>query len=261
MNRFAELLDRLVYEPSRNNKLRLMTDYFRSTGDPERGWALAALTGALTFQHAKPGIIRALVAERTDPVLFGLSYDYVGDLSETVALLWPVDAAKRPNAVPSLSEVVNALATLGKAQLPAQLARWLDALDDTGRWALLKLVTGALRIGVSARLAKTAAAALGGKDPTEIELIWAGLAPPYLDLFAWLEGRGDKPVTRDPAPFRPVMLAHAIEDTDFAALDPADYIAEWKWDGIRVQAVAGRDEHGHIQARLYSRTGEDITGS
>ncbi len=57
------------------------------------------------------------------------------------------------------------------------------------------------------------------------------------------------------------MLAHAIEDTDFAALDPADYIAEWKWDGIRVQAVAGRDEHGQITARLYSRTGEDITGS
>ena len=118
-----------------------------------------------------------------------------------------------------------------------------------------------MRIGISARLAKTAAAALGDKDPHEVELIWPGLAPPYLDLFAWLEGRGEKPVNRDPAPFRPVMLAHAIEDTDFAALDPADYIAEWKWDGIRVQAVAGRDEHGHIAARLYSRTGEDITGS
>src|SRR5437660_9615857 len=89
MNHFAELLDRLAYEPARNNKLRLMTDYFRHTPDPERGWALAALTGALSFQHAKPGMIRALVAERTDPVLFGLSYDYVGDLSETVALLWP----------------------------------------------------------------------------------------------------------------------------------------------------------------------------
>ena len=96
---------------------------------------------------------------------------------------------------------------------------------------------------------------------TSIELIWPGLAPPYLDLFAWLEGRGDKPVNRDPAPFRPVMLAHAIEDTDFASLDPGDFIAEWKWDGIRVQAVSGRDERGHLQARLYSRTGEDITKS
>jgi DNA ligase-1 len=89
MNRFAELLNRLAYEPARNAKLRLITAYFRSTADPERGWALAALTGALSFPHAKAGLIRSLIAERTDPVLFELSYDYVGDLSETVALLWP----------------------------------------------------------------------------------------------------------------------------------------------------------------------------
>src|ERR1041385_1456403 len=89
MNRFAALLDRLAYEPSRNAKLRLMTDYFRETPDPDRGYALAAITGALSFRHAKPGIIRALIAERTEPLLFELSYDYVGDLSETVALMWP----------------------------------------------------------------------------------------------------------------------------------------------------------------------------
>ncbi|GMP11591.1 MULTISPECIES: ATP-dependent DNA ligase [Bradyrhizobium] len=334
MNRFAELLDRLAYEPGRNNKLRLLTGYFREVGDPDRGYALAALTGALSFKHAKPALIRDLIAARTDPVLFGLSYDYVGDLSETVALMWPKtrdnaqsfpghpspqpspargegaqrsgalsastislgdsqsegrtsltvpsplagegqgggypgrDADESPHArnhnnppPPTLTEVVTTLRTLGKTELPKQLERWLDELDETGRWALLKLVTGALRIGISARLAKTAAAALGDKDPHEVELIWPGLSPPYLDLFAWLEGRGEKPVNRDPAPFRPVMLAHAIEDSDFAALDPADYIAEWKWDGIRVQAVAGRDERGHVTARLYSRTGEDITGS
>jgi len=75
MNRFAELLDRLSYEPARNNKLRLVADYLRHTADPERGWALAALTGALTFKHAKAGMIRALITERTDPTLFALSYD------------------------------------------------------------------------------------------------------------------------------------------------------------------------------------------
>ena len=98
MNRFAELLDRLAYEPSRNNKLRLMIDYFRSSGDPERGWALVALTGGLSFPHAKAGLIRSLIAERTDPVLFELSYDYVGDLSETVALMWPAKQADIPTA-------------------------------------------------------------------------------------------------------------------------------------------------------------------
>ena len=215
MNRFAELLDRLAYEPGRNNKLRLMTDYFRSTPDPERGWALAALTGALSFQYAKPNVLRTLIEQRTDPVLFGLSRDYVGDTSETIALMWPTDPSKRPNWIPSLTDVVTTIATLGKAELPAQLARWLDALDETGRWALLKLVTGALRVGVSARLAKTAAAALGDKEPHDIELLWPGLQPPYTELFAWLEGRADKPVSRNPATFRPAMLAHAIEETDF----------------------------------------------
>jgi DNA ligase 1 len=263
MNRFAELLDRLAFEPSRNGKLRLMLEYFRSVPDPERGFALAALTGALSFQHAKPGLIRALISERADPVLFDLSYDFVGDLSETVALMWPtpVHAAQRNAESPTLTTVVKTLSTLGKAELPAHLARWLDHLDETGRWALLKLVTGALRIGVSARLAKTAVAMLGDKEPDEIELLWPGLAPPYVDLFAWIEGRGGKPATGDPVPFRPVMLSHAIEETDFTALDPAQYYAEWKWDGIRVQAVAASRPNGTRVTRLYSRTGEDISGS
>ncbi|HWV53837.1 cisplatin damage response ATP-dependent DNA ligase [Pseudorhodoplanes sp.] len=260
MNRFAELLDRLAYEPGRNNKLRLMTDYFRHTPDPERGYALAALTGSLVFQHAKPGMIRALITERTDPVLFGLSRDFVGDTSETIALMWPVPEVQ-PNFVPTITDVVTTLNTLGKTQLPAQIARWLDALDETGRWALLKLVTGALRVGVSARLAKTAAAALGDKDVTDIELMWSGLEAPYEDLFAWLEGRGEKPETTDPAPFRPAMLAHAIEGTDFEKLDPSDFMAEWKWDGIRVQASAGVNAHGDRIVRMYSRTGEDISKS
>jgi DNA ligase-1 len=260
MNRFAELLDRLAYEPGRNNKLRLIADYLRSTEDPERGWALAALTGVLSFKHAKPAMLRGLILDRVDPVLFALSHDYVGDFSETVALMWPADPSKKPNRPPTLTEVVEALGTLGKLHLPAQIARWLDGLDETGRWALLKLVTGGMRIGVSARLAKTAAASLGGKDPDEIEVLWPGLKPPYTELFAWLEGRADKPLSSDPAPFRPPMLAHAIEEPELAALDPAEFTAEWKWDGIRVQAVSGHDGDKTV-TRLYSRTGEDISKS
>src|SRR6202008_2523922 len=177
MNRFAALLDRLAYEPGRNNKLRLLAAYFREVGDPDRGYALAALTGALSFKHAKPGLIRDLIAERTDPVLFGLSYDYVGDLSETVALMWPraeLPAGHNNPPPPTLTEVVTTLRTLGKTELPRQLSRWLDELDETGRWALLKLVTGAMRIGISARLSKTAGAHIRGKAPPDIGLFWAG---------------------------------------------------------------------------------------
>ncbi len=266
MNRFAALLDRLAYEPARNGKLRLLEHYFRTTPDPDRGYALAAITGALSFRFAKPGLIRTLIAERTDPVLFAMSYDYVGDLSETVALMWPGwDQASvishQKERGPTLTEVVTTLAALGKTELPAQLAHWLDELDETARWALLKLVTGALRIGVSARLAKTAVAGIGGHDPDEIEVLWPTLKPPYGDLFAWLEGRADKPESRDLVPFRPPMLSHAMEEANFAALNPADFLAEWKWDGIRVQAVAANHTESGKAARLYSRTGEDISSA
>jgi DNA ligase 1 len=258
MNRFAELLDRLAYEPRRNAKIALIADFFRGTPDPERGLALAAMTGSLVFPQAKAGIIRQLIAERTDPVLFALSYDYVGDLSETVALLWP-SPGEAHDQTPTLSAVIATLASAHKSDVPGHLVRWLDALDETGRWALLKLITGGLRIGVSARLAKTAVAALGDVAPDDVEKVWHGLTPPYEALFAWVEGRGPMPEADDPAPFRPPMLAHGLEESDFAKLDPADFTAEWKWDGIRIQVSAGRDRTGQRVVRLYSRTGEEIT--
>jgi len=277
MNRFAALLDRLAYEPRRNAKLRLITDYFRHTPDPERGYALAAMTNALMFKEAKPGLIRGLVEERTDPELFRMSYHYVGDLAETVALIWPAPGHESvapvspgapslghnnpPPHVPTLTEVVETLATTGKSDLPAKVAGWLDALDETGRWALLKLITRELRVGVSARLAKTAVAQLGGIEPDEIELIWHGLDAPYEDLFAWVEGRAPKPESSNPAPFRPPMLSHPLEEEDFEKLDASDFLAEWKWDGIRLQAVAGHDGHGRPVRRIYSRTGEDVSGA
>ncbi|MCC0001930.1 MAG: cisplatin damage response ATP-dependent DNA ligase [Methylobacteriaceae bacterium] len=261
MNRFAQLLDRLSYQPARNGKLRLMTDYLRHTPDPERGYALAALTGALSFRHAKPALIRDLVAERVDPVLFALSYDFVGDLSETAALIWQADENVPGSNHPPLllSEVVDGLARAGRNDLRKLLAGWLDALDETGRWALLKLITGALRVGVSARLARTAVADLGGVEVDAVEQVWHGLAPPYLPLFAWLEGRGERPSAIDPAPFRPAMLAQPLDEKDFDKLDPREFRAEWKWDGIRLQVSAGRDERGHRMLRLYSRTGEEVT--
>ncbi|MEM9224296.1 MAG: cisplatin damage response ATP-dependent DNA ligase [Pseudomonadota bacterium] len=271
MQAFAQLLDRLSYEPRRNGKLALMEAYFRATPDPERGYALAAFTDELSFQNAKPGLIRALIAERTDPVLFALSRDYVGDLSETVALMWPARPRasaeglmghNNPPEGPHLSEVIVTLQTMGKAGLGGQLALWLDNLDEVGRWALLKLITGAMRVGVSARLAKTAVARLGEVPPDAVEEVWHGLSPPYENLFAWLEGRGDAPESGDPAPFHPPMLANPTDlDELKRTQNPAEFSAEWKWDGIRVQIAAGTDRSGRRVVRLFSRSGEDITAS
>jgi DNA ligase-1 len=255
MKAFARLLDQLAFTPSRNAKLTLLRDYLGTAPDPERGWALASLTGALSFGAAKPGFIRKAAEARLDPQLFALSYDFVGDLAETVALVWP--AKPGANREPELPEVVESLRTASRREVPQLLERWLDALDATGRWALLKLLTGGLRVGVSARLAKQALAALGDVPISDIEEVWHSQEPPYGDLLAWLEKRSDRPSAEAPARFRPVMLAQAIDEaTDFTRYRAADYAAEWKWDGIRVQAA-----HEGGQRRLYSRTGEDIAAA
>ncbi len=76
------------------------------------------------------------------------------------------------------------------------LGDFLDRLDVRGRWALLKLVGGAPRVGVSARLAKTALAQMSGHELSDIEEMWHALSPPYTDLFAWLEDRGRAPTPK-----------------------------------------------------------------
>ena len=310
MKAFAELLDRLTYTPSRNAKLRLMQEYFRATPDPDRGWALTALTDGLPFSFPLRRTLADMMARKMDPELFRMSRDYVGDTAETIALVWgevhPLSlslrgeghggavppargegpqqalaleqaAAPHPSPLPvmpeaclrhdeerrlvqcvereppRLSDIVAELALIGRNDLGPRLEAWLDALDVTGRWALLKLLTGAMRVGVSARLAKTAVADMAGFKVDDVEEVWHGLAPPYEPLFAWLEGRAPKPDVSNAPVFRPLMLSHALEDKDWAALDLAEFSAEWKWDGIRVQIVATGGE-----ARLYSRTGDDI---
>ncbi len=254
MNRFAALLDALLFTPARLGKLRLMREYFAATGDPERGWALAALTGELSFREVKASQIRDLVLTRVDGELFAWSYDFVGDLAETAALIWPEQPGA--NQVPGLAEIVAELEAATRASAGARLERWLDTLDATGRWALLKLITGGLRVGVSARLAKTALVEGTAVSLDEVEAVWHGLAPPYSELFAWLEGRGERPEIAGKPTFHPLMLAQALEDRDLETLDAGAYRAEWKWDGIRVQLVARGGEK-----RLYSRSGDDIGGA
>ncbi|MCG7349471.1 cisplatin damage response ATP-dependent DNA ligase [Sphingomonas sp. ACRSK] len=257
MRAFADLLDRLIYTRSRNAKLRLIGDYLRTTPDPDRGWAIAALTGDLDLPAVKPAIIRQMIETRVDPVLFGMSRDFVGDTAETVALLWPEPPAGSPaarEAEPlSLAQVVDTLGALSRSDAPAVLAAMLDQLDSDERFALLKLATGGLRAGVSARLAKMALAQAFGLDVEAVEEVWHGLAPPYAPLFAWAEGQAPQPDSANLPVFRPFMLAHPLED---GRVDLADYAAEWKWDGIRVQLV-----HAGGETRLYSRAGDDITAS
>jgi DNA ligase-1 len=255
MRAFSQLLDDLAFTRSRNTKLKLIGEYLKTTPDPDRGIGLAALTGGLSIPAVKGAAVRAVAEERVDPVLLYMSRDYVGDMAETVSLLWPTPGGEPEldDGTICISDAVERLANAGKLNAPRVLAEMLDHLDASGRFALLKLATGNLRIGVSARLAKQALADAFGIDVDAVEEVWHGLAPPYLELFDWAEGRGPQPTAQDVPVFRPFMLAHPLEDT---VLSLEDYAAEWKWDGIRVQLVRTGG-----QTRLYSRTGDDISGS
>ncbi|HYD24651.1 MAG TPA: cisplatin damage response ATP-dependent DNA ligase [Croceibacterium sp.] len=252
MEAFAALVDALVYTRSRNGKLRLIAEYLRTTPDPDRGWALAALTDCLSFPAVKGSTIRNLLIERVDPVLFALSRDFVGDTAETASLLWPQPEGDAMTP-PTVSEAVDSLGAMTRMSVMSELPQLLDRLDAEGRYALLKLATGAMRVGVSARLAKTAFAQAFAVAVEDVEEYWHALKPPFAELFAWAAEGAEPPDTGEMPLFRPFMLAHPLEDT---VLDLADYAAEWKWDGIRVQLV-----HAGGETRLYSRSGDDVTGT
>ena len=246
---FARLVDTLALAPRPAVAAARLVDHFRTEPDPERGWAAAVLAGALPSRRVRSDRLLALAAERIDSRLLALSQEYVGDVAEALGLAWPAPASAPP--APRLSTVVRALAAAPAAQLPALLPAWLDGLDAPARRALLKLVSGGLRAGVSACLVRRALAAFGGVPVARVEEVWHGVEPPYEALFAWLEGHAARPRVDARTAFRPFMRATPLEEGEFAAHGPDAWRAEWKWDGVRVQIAAAA-------GRLYARSGDEV---
>ena len=254
MKAFSNLLADLILTSSRNRKLSLLVAYFKSTPDPDRGYALAALTGSLNFKNIKASFFKQLIKERQDEYLFDLSYDYVGDLAETVSLLWD---QKKEGDMPSITSLFKNITVAKNEELKRNVSDILDISTADQRWAFIKLFTGGLRIGVSSRLVKQALANYGSVNLEEIEKIWHGLHLPYINLFSWLENKGSKPQVSIYDIFHPMMLAHPLViEKDLINANPKSFIAEYKWDGIRVQIVSHSNG-----CRLYSRTGDEISKS
>ena len=258
MEAFSHLLEQLYFTSGTKAKAQLIADYIANTPDPDRGWAIAAMAGTLKFDFFKRNTVKKLITERTDPELFAMSYDYVGEVSETVAHLWP--DSEPVTELPSLSSIVDTFSTVSKQKVSETLARYLTMMSPSQRWALLKLGTRGLRIGVSARSIKQILADFGGKDIKEIETLWHAVEPPYTELLQWLEGKADKPDIQNAVTFHPVMLSHPIEESDIDSFLPNTWQIENKYDGIRVQ-LAVNTEKDKPEAALYSRTGDDISHS
>lgn len=252
MRAFARLLDALLAMPDRPSRLALLADYVRTAPDPDRGYGLALLSGALVMRKVTPAMLRGLVGARMDPVLFGWCQEAVGDLAETVALAW--DGV--PQTQPHLGEVVERLGALSKAEVPAFVAGMLDRLEPSSRFAFLKLVTGALRPGISGELLRHAVAEAFARPVEEIIAAWHAADPPWIDLFAWLDGRQATPPKAGAACFCPPMRARAVEMDELAALDPAAFVAGWQGHGPRVQL---RRSGG--AGRLFTQDGDDISAA
>ena len=272
MEAFSHLLEQLYFTSGNKAKAQLIADYIANTPDPDRGWAIAAMAGTLRFDFFKRNTVKKLITEHSDPALFAMSYDYVGEVSETVAHLWPY--SKPTDSLPSLTEVVETFASVSKQKVSDTLANYLTVMTPAQRWALLKLGTRGLRIGVSARSIKQILADYGDKDIKEIETLWHAVHPPYVDMLRWLEGKAEKPDIENAVTFHPVMLSHPIEDSDIEAFTENTWQIENKYDGIRVQLVVksskafndrsidsdGANEDEPEKA-LFSRTGDDISHS
>ncbi|MEM6821743.1 MAG: cisplatin damage response ATP-dependent DNA ligase [Verrucomicrobiota bacterium] len=260
---FALLLERLLFSPSRNAKLQLLGQYFQSAPEEDRGYGLALLTGGLAIETVRAGQLRNLAKARVDESLFRWSYAYVGDLGETIALIWPeavkdLDVASLKRRAVNLSDLVTEVKSLTPLEVFPYIDRALDGMSEVERWTFVKLVTGSsLRIGVSARLAKQGLAKAYDVDVDEIERVWSAFQPPYKPLFDWLDGDTNQPELPDEIFFHPPMLAVALEESELEDMAATDYVAEWKWDGIRVQVASD----GSKQRRIFSRSGDEITSA
>ena len=251
MRDFSELIDKLLLTSSRNRKIDILRDYFKNTADPDRGFTLAIITNSLELKNIPISKIKEIVRDSVDAELFALSYDYVGDLAETISLIWPL---KQNGNLPKISKMIGVLQNINKSELKEKIQNYLSIANETERWALIKLISGGLRIGVSSRLAKTALAKFGNKELNDIEKIWHGIEPPYENLFKWLGDLGPLPEIDLKNTFNPMMLANPLEDKDFINLNYDNFVAEWKWDGIRVQIIIN-----DTNIKIFSRTGDDIS--
>lgn len=236
MNRFAALFNALDATTRTSVKTEALAAYFRTAPEPDRVWTIALLSGRRPKRAVTATELRTWAAEAAGlPLwLFEESYAMVGDLAETIALILPPVEATTSQ---SLTETLTALTALHgqpEAQRRAAiLAAWASLPTDE-RFLFNKLITGGFRMGVSRGLMTRALALATGIEEAQIAHRLMGSWDPATTDFASLLAPG----TGDSARPYPFALASQLEGGPETLGPPEDWIAEWKWDGIRGQLIA-----------------------
>ena len=255
MIRFTKLLTQLIFCSSNKDKIKIITNYFNYVDNVEAGYTVAALTNNLKFDNVKASNVKEIIKKYVDSTLFDLSYDYVGDIADTISLIWKQKQFNN-NGDETIYEVVVSLSDK-KIDLEKYIVNFLNRNDVDVRWAFIKLLLGGYRVGVSTNFIKNTLAIYGNKKISEIENIWNGLVPPYIDLIKWLKNVGEYPRIKISETFHSMMLANSFDLKKHSEkINNEDYTAEYKWDGIRIQ-ISCKDNI----TKVFSRNGDEITHS
>ncbi len=241
MRQFAELFQRLDATTSTSARTGALQDYFRTAPESDRVWTIALLSGRRPKRAVTTTELRQWAADAAGlpDWLFEESYALAGDLAETIALILPPAPAGATG--PGLTETMAALARLPGRPADERRAfvegHW-QRLPQAERFVFLKLLTGGFRMGVSRGLMTRALARAAGVEEALVahRLMgdWDPAATSFAALVAGQSGTGE---TGDARPY-PFALASPLEEAPAGLGDPADWRAEWKWDGIRGQIVA-----------------------
>jgi DNA ligase-1 len=252
VKRFAELFRALDQTTSTNAKVAALADYFADAPEADRLWTIALLSGRRPRRAVTATRLREWAAERAGiPLwLFEESYPIVGDLAETIALILPPPSTATERSLADWVGEVRALAAVDDETRKGRvLAAW-EGLDATGRFLFNKLLTGGFRMGLSQTLMTRALARATGLPEADLAHRLMGDWDPATTSYAGLILAPDP--TADLSRPYPFCLAHQLDLAPEEVGDPADWAAEWKWDGIRGQVILREGEQF-----LWSR-GEDL---
>jgi len=243
MQDFAALYAELDASTGTADKVEALVRHFARAAPEDAAWAVYFLAGGKPRQGVPTAVLREAACEQAgiDPWLFEACYQAVGDLAETIANLLPAGEPGPPRGLAAwMHDQVLPLRGLPPTEQKARLAAAWAGLDAAGRFLFVKLIGGGFRVGVSRLLVQRALARHTGLDAQLLAQRLVGWtdARTLPEAARWLAlvappGQGAAPAGQ-PYPF---FLAHPLQDGPAALGDPADWLVEWKYDGIRAQVV------------------------
>lgn len=237
MKDFAALFATLDQTTRTNTKVAALAGYFRTAPEPDRLWTIALFSGRRPKRAITTTRLREWAAERAGiPLwLFEESYPIVGDLAETIALVLPPPSTRHDASLADWIDRLRALKDAADATRKEKVLSAWEGLTPLERLVFNKLLTGGFRIGISARLMTRALAQALDRDEADLAHRLMGDWTPDSTTWADLIERQDPADTLSrPYPF---CLAYGLETEPESLGDPADWLAEWKWDGIRGQVI------------------------